>query len=492
MSSVYTLDLNRIHRLSLWCQDCNNYWQVPNHLVVLHGTVDCNLFKRLLKINFYLYRGLFGIEENYFGESYDFDNEIAIVFNEIKEKIEKQCKEIKVLDVDIVSYITEKMPDFIHLIQSMKSAFDTMAFKVLEYSSKSFITKLGILKKNIMKSLETDNVKCALDSLMDLNISGFDFLVQTICTIFNSFYILNIEICEPETKKPGVVYCTDHGVIIERLLNLSTQNFLYKHKRRWLIFYREILDDCKTLFGSDIKKYNELRQCGNFEIIENTLFDLLILKNTELFKQLTVIRYDEQYPKQAKDIYEWWTGRSKEQIQKILNSLDDCLTMEKKTSLLPFILYRKDNVKDRIYYDVLNLMRIFRQINPEFINLTNFLLRIYPEVYEQVYFPDRERYISLNKMSTIGKKEDQLDSIRNKNVLRKCENVKCQERNNGKNVIWNLNAFELEKHSMNTIFVEFTKNPEIFENLSAFIRKNFNVNVNSKNLIKKIPKILYK
>lgn len=484
MDNTYTISLNRFQRLSLWCQDCNHYWQIANHLVNLHGTVDRDLLQRLLKINLFLYKNLLDINvEEFFGKNYIFEIELNSVFNDVRDKLKNQSKEIKILDVDIMSNIETKMPQIIDLVIQLKSSFDLMSNKILENSSRKFITKLGILKKNILKSFENDNIKCALDNLMDLNIAGFDLLVQCAGIIFNCFYILNIEICEPIQKTPGVTYCEDHAIIIERLANISAQNFLYKHNRRWLAYYRDILTDCKSLFKNNEKRYNELRSCGNFQTIENEIFNLLVFENPEVYEELTIFKYIDRFPKTAKEIYEWWSGRSKEQLQKIYKSVH-YIDMDKASTMFPFILSRNLHVKDRIYYDILNILKMFSHINPSLENSIGFILRIYPEVFEQIYFPDRERYIKLSCNPTIGKKEDIFDNINNKNSLRKCEDLKCQERNKGKNVVWNLNTFEIEKHSMNTIFKELLKNPQILEDISAYVNKNFDLSINP-NLLKK-------
>lgn len=492
MSEFCTINLNRFHRLSLWCKDCNYYWQVPNYLVVLHGTYDLKMVKRLLKINLYLYNRLLSIDvDEYFGSDYIFQDELKIVFEQIKTNLKSHSKEVKVLDVDIINTLEDNMSSIVDFVLQMKSSFDTMAIKVLENSPRNFVSKLQILKKNIIKSLDTDNIKCALDNLMDLNITGLDILVQCVGIIFNCFYILNIDIHDPDTKTPGVIYCKDPAIVIERLANISAQNFLYKYKRRWLIFYREVLTECKSMF-TDMRLFNELRQCGNFETLERHLYDIVIAKNQEVMKKLSILKHCDRYPKDTHDIYEWWSGRSKEQLQQIFNSIDDCLGMDKKSTLLPFILSYKSNAKDRMFYEILNMLHIFDHINPELSTAINFILRIYPEVFEQVYFPDRERYMTLDTDDDkSGDMKDPLDNVRNKNTLRKCENLKCQERYNGRNVIWNLNTFEIGKHSMNTIFKELIKNPKIFEEIFAYAQKNLNIAFNANSITKK-TKIVYK
>lgn len=494
-SNVYTINMNRFHRLSLWCRDCQSYWQSPNYLVVLHGTFETNIINRLLKINLYLYSKLFDLDVvECFGSDYEFDTELRSVFSAVKQKLSSKSKEIKVLDVDIIANIEENMSSIVDFVLQMKYSFDTMAHRILENSPISFLKKLKVLRKNILKSLDSNNIKCAIDNLMDLNIVGLDVLVQCVGIIFNCFYILSIDICEPDVKTPGVMYCKDAAVVVERIANISAQSFLYKYKRRWLVFYREVLNDCRSLFGNNTKLYDELMVSGNYEVIERALYDILVENNTELFKHLTILKHSEKYPKNSNDIYEWWSGRSKEQLQKIYNQLDDCLGMDKKTGLLPFILTYGSHPKDRMFHEILNVLHMFDRINPELSNAITFILRIYPEVYDQVYFPDRDRYMIMNNADGENSKKcqmDTLDNITDKNTLRKCENLKCQAVNKGRKVVWNLNTFEVGKHSMNTIFKELIKNPQIFEEIFNYAKKNLNIAVNSNNLIKK-TKIVYK
>ena len=493
-----TISLNRFHRLSLWCGDCQNYWQLPNYLVILHGNCDENLMLRLLKANLYLYSKLLSIDvEEYFGQDYVFENEITSVFDVIRNNLAGSQKQINVLDVDIISSIESNMDSIIGFTLQMSETFSAVAEKILRNSPKNFKNKLEILKKNIFKSIESGNIKMAIDIIMDLNICGLDTLVQCVGIIFNCFYILNIEICPPENKTPGAIYCDDVAVVIERLANISTQSFLFKYKRRWLVFYRDILTECKILFANNLKLYNELEQCGNFETIENELFDRLVTRNPELCRLVTILKHNERYPKEAKEIYEWWSGRSKDQIQKIYNAMDDCLDIERKSSLLPFILSKNLQAKDRQYYEILNLLHLFDHINPELSNVISFILKIYPEVYEQIYFPDRNRYIKSNNNNqnavAENKTSDILDNIKDKNTLRKCDNKKCQERNHGRNVIWNLNTFDLARHSMNTVFKEFIKNPEIFAEIFKYAQKNMNIAMNANTIVKKLrQKIIYK
>lgn len=483
------ITLNRFHRLSLWCSDCNSYWQLPNYLVVLHGIYDKDFINGLLKINFFLYNKLFDLDvDEIFGTDYIFEREITDVFEKVKQKLSSQSQEIKILDVDIIARMEENMSSIVEFILRTKSAFDTMAQRIIDNSSSSFLNKLNIIKKNIVKSLKSDNIKCAIDNLMDLNIAGLDILVQCVGIILNCCYIVCISITEPVTKTPGIIYCKDLSVIVERLANISAQNYLYRHKRRWLVYYREILSDCKSLFGSNIKAYEDLSTCGNYEKIEGVLYDMLILKNPDLMRQLSILRHIDRYPKEANDIYEWWSGRSKEQLQKIHNLVDDCLGMDKKSTLIPFILTHKMPHKDRLYHDIFHMLKMFDRINPELSTAINFIIRIYPEVFEQVYFPDRERYIAAN---TTVPPNDVLDNISNKKTLRRCENKACQSINNGQRVIWNLNSFEVGKHSMNTVFKELIKNPRIFEEIFTYAQKNFNITVNSNALMKK-TKYIYK
>lgn len=486
-----TISLNRFHRLALYCGDCDNYWQLPNYLVVLHGKYDRELIMGLLKINLYMYSRLFDLNlPEVFGNDYNFEEEIVRTFDVVKNKLRNQSKEIKILDIDIIACLEENMSTVVEFILRMKGSFDTMATRIIDNSPKSFVNKLGVLRKNIIKSLESDNIKCAIDNLMDINIAGLDTLVQCVGIIFNCFYMVCIDIEEPEVKTPGVMYCKDAAIVVERLANISIQNFLYKYKRRWLVFYREVLSDCKSLFGQDLKTYNELRTCGNYETIEAAFYDMLILRNPEMMKQLTIIKHIDKYPKSVADIYEWWSGRSKEQLQKIHCLVDDCLGMDKKSTLLPFILTHKMPAKDRMYHEIFNVLKMFDHINPELSSALNFSLRIYPEVFEQVYFPDRERYVAAKNLQE-EYTTDVLDNISNKTTLRKCENIKCQARNNGRNVIWNLNTFEVGKHSMNAIVKELIKNPRIFEEILAYAQKNFNVAINANSIIRK-PKIIYK
>ncbi|WBR61488.1 hypothetical protein [Drosophila suzukii associated hytrosavirus 1] len=494
MSDLCTINLNRFHRLSLWCRDCDSYWQLPNYLVVLHGTYDRERIKRLLKINLYLYNRLLNLDiEQCFGSYYDFDTELRSVLYEIRQKLHDNSNDVKILDVDVLAVLEENMPAVVDFILQMRSSFDSMALRLRENMPKNFIGKLNVLKKNILKSLDSDNVKCVLDNLMDLNIAGLDLLVQCVGIIFNCFYVLSVDIVEPKNKTPGVIYCQDPAIIIERLANISAQNFFYKYKRRWLMFYREVLVDCNSVFD-DIEKYKVLRQCGNVETIENALYEVLIAKNTELMKQLTILKHVDRYPKTTKDIYEWWSGRSKEQLQRIYNQLDDSLGMDKKSALLPFILTHNQPAKDRLYHELLNVLHMFYHIKPELSNALTFILKIYPEVFEQIYFPDRERYISMNTQeieeTETSSKKDVLDNIRDKNTLRKCENARCQARNKGKNVVWNLNTFEVGKHSMNTIIKELCKNPRIFEEIYAYANKNLHIALNSNAIVKK-NKIMY-
>lgn len=489
---ICTIDLNRFHRLSLWCRDCNNYWQLPNYLVVLHGTYNRPMLKRLLDINLYLYNRLLRIDcdNEYFGASYNFEDEVRCVFADVQQRLKRQPREIRVLDVDVISCLEENMTGLVDFILQMKGTFDMMAYKVLEHSPRNFVSKLGVLKKNIINALTDNNIKRALDNLMDLNIAGFDILVQCVGIILNCIYMVGIEVCDPDVKTPGVMYCKDPGVIIERLANISAQHFLYKHKRRWLVYYREVLNDAKSLF-SDQKLYEQLRLCGNYETIERALYDVVVAKNPELLKHLTILKHSDKYPKSAHEIYEWWSGRSKEQLQKIFGAVDSCLVMDSKSSLFPFILTYKSHAKDRMFYDILHMLHIFDHINPELSTAINFTLRIYPEVFEQVYFPDRDKYVSCDAMST-PEHHDVLDNVRDKNTLRRCDNPKCQERNKGKNVVWNLNTFEAGSHSMNTIFKEVIKNPKIFEELFAYAQKNLKIAINANSITAKKPKIIYK
>lgn len=491
-----TLSLNRFHRLSLWCGDCQNYWQLPNYLVILHGSYDEFLMRKLLKANLYLYGKLINIDiEDYFGKDYIFENEIGGTFELVKKKLNATHKTIDILDVDIISSLEMNMDSIIGFIIQMNENFSSVAEKILRNSPKNFINKLQILKKNLLKSLESGNIKNAIDIIMDLNICGLDTLVQCVGIIFNCFYMLTIELSSPENKINGAIYCEDIAVVIERLANISTQSFLYKYKRRWLVFYRNILTECKSLFANNLKLYYELEQCGNYERIENELFDRLINKNPELSRLLSIIKHSDRYPKETKKIYEWWSGRSKEQIQKIYNTMDDCLDIEMKSSLLPFMLSHNLNPKERQYYEILNVLHLFDHINPGLSNVVNVVLKIYPEVYEQIYFPDRNRYMNAasSNRQLEYKSTDVLDNIKDKNTLRKCENKKCQERNGGANVIWNLNTFDLARHSMNTVFKEFIKNPEIFEEIFKYTKKNMNIAINAETIVRKHrQKIMYK
>lgn len=493
------ITLNRFHRLSLWCDDCQTYWQIPNYLVVLHGTYDKDMIHGLLKINLYLYHKLFGLDINEtFGPEYVFERELYVVFEKVKNEIRKvsdggdknglgQLREIKILDIDIIAYMEQNMTSIIEFIMRTKGAFDTMASRIIENSSKSFINKLAMMKKNIVKSMQSDNIKCAIDNMMDLNIAGLDVLVQCVGIILNCCYVLLVQTTEPTVRRPGVMYCKDLSVIVERLANISAQNFLYRYKRRWLVYYREILSDCRSLFGTDLKTYDTLRTCGNYEKIESVLYNMLIIQNEKLKNQLTVLKHIDRYPKTPKDIYNWWSGRTKEELQTIYNTMDDCLGMDKKSTLLPFILTHKMLPKDRIFHDIFNMLKMFDRINPELSMAISFIVRIYPDVFEQVYFPDRENYAA----ATMSRHNDVLDNINNKETLRKCENIKCQERNNGKGVTWNLNTFEAGKYSMNTIFKELIKNPQIFEEIFTYAQKNFNIVVNSDAIVKK-TKYIYK
>lgn len=499
---VYTYEedvvmtLNRFHRLALWCRNCNNYWQTPNYLVVLHGSYVHDTITRLLKINLYLYGQLFDMQQCDFDEAfrckYNFEEEVHVVFQQIREILRTQTREINILDIDLIASLDQNMPALTAFVLQMKSSFDLMAQKIIENSPRNFLSKLDKVKKNVLRSLETKNLKCAIDNLMDLNIAGLDVLVQCVGLIFNCFYVLSINIQEPEKHQPGMMYCTDTRVIVERLANISAQNFLYKYKRRWLVYYREVLSECKNLFGTDLKTYEELRMCGNYETIERVLYDLFITKNTELSKHLTIIKHIQRYPKTANDIYGWWSGRSKEQLQMYYNLLDDCLGMDKKSTLLPFILTHGMPVKDRLYCEIWKMLKMFDHINPELSSSLSFIMRIYPDVFEQVYFPDRDHYMAMNGGDVPENAElDVLDNIRNKNILRKCENTKCQERYQGRNVIWNLNTFEVGKHSMNTIFKELIKHPTIFEEIRNYAQKNLDIAVNA-NAITRKTKIVYR
>lgn len=490
---MITISLNRFHRLSMWCGDCNTYWQSPNYMVVLYGTCDEDILRRLLRINMYMYRSLFQMsaDDECFGADYNFEQELNMVFLQVQQSLRKQSRNIKVLDIDIVSYIEENLDSITRFVVQMQGSFETMALRLIENSPRSFLTKLESLRRNIVKSLLGNNLKCAIDNLMELNTSGLDILVQCVGMIFNCFYILSVNICEPEIQTPGIMYCNDAAVILERLANISVQSYLYKYKRRWLVYYRELLQECKSLFGNDLKLFNELQACGNFETIEACLYDMLIVRNEELVKLLAILRHNDRYPKCANKIYDWWSGRSKEQLQKIYNAVDDCVGMDKKSNMLPFILTHKLHAKDRLYYDILNVLRLFDHINPDLSQAIGFIMRIYPEVFEQVYFPDRDRYIALiqNRDAVFG---DTLDNIRNKTSLQKCENVKCQQRNKGENVIWNLNSFELGKYSMNTIIKELLKNPKIFEEILKFAQKNFDIAINANSITRKIKKVQIK
>lgn len=478
------VNLNRFHRLSLWCRDCDHYWQIPNYLVVIHGKIENESVKRMLKLNLYMYHVLFDLDiERVFGPDFNFETEMMYYFEELRERFKTSSKDITIDGVDIIRVLQENMDGLMNFIIQMKGSFDTMALRVLTHSPKHFINKLMILKKNILSALETDNLKCAIDNLMDLNIAGFDVIVQATGTLFNCFYILSIDVCKPETSMPGVLYCENPGAPIERLGNISVQSFFYKYKRRWLIFYREVLLECKSLFGDNIKYYEELRSCGNLETVENAIFDLLVARNVNLCKELSIIKYIERYPKDVKRIHEWWSGRSKENMQTIYKLMDNCLSMEKKTALMPFLLCRNMNQKDRIYYESYNALQLFSRMDKALANSIGFILRIYPVVFEQVYFPERKRYESMNPPT-----DDILDNISDKETLRKCENRKCQERNGGRNVIWNLNMFDNNTHSFNSIIKELIKNPEILKELFVYIQKNFKVDINVDKLTKKIYK----
>lgn len=494
MTTTSTLSLNRFHRLSLWCSDCDNYWQLPNYLVVLHGKCDEKLITRLLRANLYLYSRLLGIDVlEYFGDEYSFEGEIKAVFEVIRSNLKNKPNQIAVLDIDIISSLETNMDAIVGFILQMSDTFNSVADKILANSPKNFLGKLTILRKNILRSLASDNIKCALDNLMDLNICGIDTLIQCVGTIFNCFYILNIEICPPVCKTPGVMYCEDPAVVIERLANISTQSFLFKYKRRWLVFYRDLLTQCKSLFGNNLRRYEELSQCGNFESIEEELYERLVIKNPDLLRQLNILKHNDRYPKTTREIYDWWTGRTKEQTQKIYNTMDDCLDMESKSALLPFILSHSLHAKDRQYFEILNMLRLFDRINPELSNVISFILKIYPEVYEQIYFPDRSRYIGAPAYPQIEYKTDALDNVRDKNTLRKCENRRCQDAHGGKNVVWNLNTFDVARHSMNTVFKEFIKKPEIFEEIFKYAQKNMNIAMNANSIVKSHKqKIIYK
>lgn len=481
-----TVKLNRFHRLAMWCRDCDTYWQLPNHLVMLHGRYERQLIVRMLRINLYLYSRLLDLDmEQCFGLCYDFDTELRSVLYEIQQKLhEHPPPSIKILDVDVVASLQENMPAIADFISQIRSTFDVVAVRLRENSPRSFLGKLGVLRKNITQALETQNVKSAIDNLMDLNIAGFDILVQCVGIIFNFLYVLNVEISEPEKRTPGVIYCEDMTVIMERIANIAAQNYLYKYKRRWLLYYRELLSDCSSLFESGAR-YEELHECGNYRTIEVALYDAIVLRNAELVRELGILKHIDRYPKSSREIYEWWSGRSKDQMQKIYNTLDDCMGMDKKSTVMPFILTYKDAAKDRIYYELLNMLHMFAHINPELSNAINFILRIYPDVFEQVYFPDRERYLSSASVAEDVSCSDALDNIRDKNKLRKCENKRCQLKNGGRNVVWNLNTFEVGKHSMNTVIKELCKNPRIFDEIYNYANKNLNIALNAGYIVKR-------
>lgn len=506
-SGVTTISLNRFHRLSLWCRDCDSYWQLPNYLVYLHGSYNSERMKKLININLYLYNRLFDLDvEKYFGENYVFKDELHSVFDEIKTHLSMRTKKIQILDMDILAILQDNMSSLIEFVLEMKASFDETAETIIRNSPKNFRLKLDTLKRHIIKSLETDNIKIAIDNLMDLNIAGLDPLVQCVGIIFNCFYILSIDIQAPLTRTEGAIYCDNPDVIIERLSNISAQNFLYKYKRRWLVYYRKLLTECKSIFGTNIKQFDELSSSGNFETIEAVLYDILISKNNDLLKTLTILKHSDRYPKGVKDIYQWWSGRSNEQLQKIYNLLDNCISIENKTTLLPFILTHKMSAKDRMYYEIYRMLKQCEHVNVGLSQALSFIVRIYPEVFEQVYFPDRERYMSINtdtrgnrdstknpscnsdtlKLDEAEEKIDVLDNIRNKNVLRKCENSKCYAVNKGRNVIWNLNSFEIGKQSMNSVFKELVKNPSIFEEIFAFANKKRDVLNNTLSVKRKI------
>lgn len=481
------ITLNRFHRLALWCKDCDNYWQQPNYLVVLHGNVDAGVLKRLLKANLYLYHELFELDvDETFGKDYVFAKEVNLAFEEVKRILEKYPREIIVLDIDVLDSMNDNLSGIIEFIVGMKDVFDGMAVRVLENSPRNFLNKLKVIRKNMLKSLEADDLKSVIDNMMDLNIAGLDSLVQCVGMVFNCTYALLVDMCDPEEKVPGVLYCKDANITIERLSSISGQSFLYKYKRRWLIFYRELLRDCKPLFlgsSSNLKLYEELQQCGNYETIENVLFDLLITKNPEMSKQVSYITRHQAYPKTTSEIYGFWDGRSKEQKQKIYSCLDSCLPMDKKSTLLPFILAHKEPPTQRLFFEIKHMVDLFSTINPELSINIALIRKIFPNVFAQTLFPDRERYeeMALKSPGCSTTIEDPLDNIRDKNTLRKCENAKCQKKNNGQRVVWNLNTFELGNYNMNSIFKEFIKNPTIFKEIFEFAQKNYNIAINPNN-----------
>lgn len=479
---LLTLNLNRIQRISLWCKDCNNYWQIPNHLVVLSGIVRKDLINRLARINLYLYRDLLQIDvDKIFGSNYKFEFEVVAVFQIIKEELVKCSPDIEILKVDIINNLVRHMSSLSAIILELRSTFFMVSNRIQQHSSKKFLTKLGILKKNICRALETENYKTVIDNLMDLNTAGFDVIIQFVGILLNCFYILLIKIEKPENVVPGVVYCVDVGVVIERLANLSMQNFLYKYKRRWLIYYRDILVVLKSKF-TDVEKFNKLYSSGNVEDIEEALYEMLITNNSNLKNALKIMKYDNLYHKDSKQIYDWWVGQGTTQIQTIVNFLDDSLDKEKKSTILPFLLTYKDHPKDRLFEEIKYIIQSIKKINQDCANSMSSMIRIYPRVYEQVWFPDREHYIHLNNLSTTTTTTDIHDSIKNKNMLRKCENQTCQRKHNGSNVIWNLNTFEIGKESLNNIIKEFLKNPLIISDIFNFVQKN----VNLSNQVKKI------
>ena len=515
------LSLNRFQRLSLWCRDCDSYWQLPNYMVVLHGSYDTELLKSVIKMNLYLQRIILGLPDSYFGEDFDFGNELVVILEMVRNTLKQKDTPIVIMDVDLIECIDQNIDHIANFITQMSISLEAMTRKIIDYSPKNFLAKLSIMRKNILKSLETNNFKCVLDNIMDLNIAGLDLLLQCIGVLFNFIYIALIDITAPETPIKGMIYCADPRVIIERLANVAAQNFFYRYKRRWLIFYREILLESSDLFLVDQKKYQSLLQCGNYETLESVLFNVYILRNPDLMKQLTILKHRERYPKNVGAIYDWWLGRPKEKLQEIYQLLDSTETIGKKSAMLPFILTSGMSVKDRIYHDLNYAMRMFNRSNPEVSTLFNAILKIYPHVFEQVYFPDREHYVTLNgggdtsdmqqsstKMPNVSddKKTEaaavieainlaanKFDNISDKNVLRKCENNKCQEQHGGKNVIWNLNTFEVGEYSMNHILYKVIENRRVVEDFLNEMKRNKSFKSAMENVLsKKIQKTIFR
>ena len=453
MEHELTLTLNHVVKFAKWCRTCDKYEQVSNTNVVWHGVAKVELIERFYRINLFVLKDLINLPINeVFGKDYDIEDEFRKTGDLLRQVFNEMDERIVVQEHDIGKLVATNIDSIIDFLLQLTQSFPSIAERVRKHSSVKSLKLFDRITKSIVTSVEKNDINAVINILMDLNISGYAINMQFAGIFFNMVYVLLTKNCPPERPLEGITYHTNASHLVECITNTSMQSFFYKYKRRWLVYYKELLLTLKNdMDVEDAKSAQTLMQTTDLERIEELVYKTLVTqRQQQLVRDLPFIERRKTYPKTAEEVYNYWYGRKREQTLNVLNSLGPIIDTEQGPSLFPFLLSLDDTPKNRQFQELMYLFRMCAKSgrkgkNDEQVqSFFALVIDMLPTIYPEIYFPNKKM---MEKMDM--------------NIVSRQPMFNCATCSNDKqDVIVNINDFTTSPASFNTLVSKLLEKPD--------------------------------